>query len=122
MPFYLTSSAPFRVYIEGADDFCHGRCVLRNEKALATVVMDIAMTLPIRYQGRWQRSQKPCRCTILPLRPGARPPETLQPRHYLYRQRSFLHLRVTPDRVEQMLRFRGGLYHSQFNIIFDADL
>ncbi|WP_157056826.1 hypothetical protein [Herbaspirillum autotrophicum] len=121
MPFYLTSSAPFRVYIEGADDFCHGRCVLRNEKALATVVMDIAMTLPFvtKADGSEVRNMP---VTILPLRPGARPPETLQPRHYLYRQRSFLHLRVTPDRVEQMLRFRGGLYHSQFNIIFDADL
>lgn len=122
MPFYLTSSAPFRVYLDGSNsDFCARRCVLRNEKFNATVIMDVEVTLPFvnRADGSEVRNMP---LTVQPLRVGALSPQILQPRHYLFRQRSLLHLRVNPRRVGYMLRHRGGVYRSELRIIFDADL
>ena len=124
LPFYLTSSVPFRVYLEENEHFCGRRCVLVHKGVLddrspfnASVTLDVEMTLPsVDIEAGGGPVQN------LRLLVGALTAPTLVPRHYLFRQRALLHFGITAERVALMLRHRGGTYRSELRVIFDAAL
>ena len=124
LPFYLSSSAPFRIYLEESEEFCGRRCVLVHHGFMpnhapfsASITLDVGVTLPsVDIEAGGGPVQN------LRLRVGAGTAPTLVPRHRLFRQRGLLHFGVTAERVGYMLRHRGGIYRSELRVIFDAAL
>lgn len=124
LPFYLTTSTPFRVYLD-TTKFCTMNCLLMHDRVIdnvlaisdSVIVLEVAVTLPfVDLRG----GNFNIRNRRLPIGKGVA--LRMVPQRYLYRQRSLLHLRVGHEHAKYMLAHRGGTYRSQIRVMFDADL